>query len=481
MNPRVASEPEAIPAGRGARLPFGAWEWAGLGLLAALVAGGLWNVGYPLVDRARGVAWAGCGLAGAWAAVSWVRGRVRWARPFPAGWVLGWFGLTIAWGGLMLVPLPSGLVAGASPPWGQAVAAMEAAGVEPPRRVPLALAPQQSARAWHQAVAMACFFAAACVLASRRRGAAGLCLLVACSCVGLGLLGFLQVAMGGTGRARVVLVNPNHYAALVLMGLPLAVALAWRRYEVARRVEGGRTTPDKLLVVLALVGLAAAGWAMSLSRASVAAGVVVVGAWLVAEAVGRYRTARRRGPGAGAAFAWVAGATAVGGLLLLAALAGPELAERSTRSADAQVIGRSALVEASVRGLAETRMLGMGLAGTEYALNRFVQGMTTRVEPVFAHNDWVQWGCEMGLVGLVGGVLLVLGFGRSLARELRSCAEVTPWEEGIIRRAAAVGVGTALVHAGLDFHLRIPMVGMVFLLLLALTLTRGALGMAKTP
>ncbi|MBI1784142.1 O-antigen ligase family protein, partial [Candidatus Sumerlaeota bacterium] len=148
--------------------------------------------------------------------------------------------------------------------------------------------------------------------------------------------------------------------------------------------------------------------------------------------------------------------------------------ERGGVSDELRERGRLELWRASLEALGHSPWLGLGLGGAEAALNRYsVLPMATVA--VWSHNDYVQFLAEMGIpvasVCLLALAALLSRLTADLVRHLRQY----PWSQGMMQRSAMTGVLITLAHSITDFHLRIPLVGFTFLILLGLAVNSGAL------
>jgi hypothetical protein len=440
-------------------------RWLGLVVVVGVMAGGMLSYGYAEHGWERGAAWLACafaGMAGLW----WLVMERGWRTPAGAFvWVLA---ALVIWGSVQLVPLPTGAAIALNPALGPIVEGMRGAGVPLPETMPLAVQPEDAARSVAQAVACLCFFLAVASVASRRwvwlAGlAAGISALE-------GLLGLASMLLGEGSRASGAAYNPNHHAALTLAGLPLLVALLWNRHEARAAVDGegllsGRD-PGLLGVGLGLA--ATVGWVGGLSRGSLLLGLPLVVAWLVWE---WWRSLDPEREPSGVVQRLLA-PTALGLVLavgLVAATGADGFATRFTgnrHDAAYSASSRPELVAATLKGLAETRFMGLGFHGAEWAISRHVP-FPTRLDPVYTHNDWVQLPAELGLLGS----LLFVAALAYLARQLRRIPSPLANESRRLRAAAWIGLATLLAHAAVDFHLRVPLIGMQALLLVALVST----------
>ena len=122
----------------------------------------------------------------------------------------------------------------------------------------------------------------------------------------------------------------------------------------------------------------------------------------------------------------------------------------------------------------ETPLFGLGLGGAEAALTRFVDQPAV-LAPIWSHNDYVQLVAELGLpvTSLLLGALVV--FLVSFYKDIRQRRRDFDPSERVLQRAALLGVLTAALHAFVDFHLRVPLIGFTFLILVALIVNQGPL------
>ncbi|MDX2175877.1 MAG: hypothetical protein SF028_05345 [Candidatus Sumerlaeia bacterium] len=448
--------PAAPPAPRWVR----AGDAAALAAVVAIHALGFLNWGLAGYGLARGAAWALCALLGAWGAWGWACGRLDGDDAAPLRWLARFFLAAAALASLQLAPLPLGL-ASANPLWREALAAFQDAGLAPPDSLPWALAPGRAALGWHQLAASALFVLGIAPMLTRRTVAARLLAVVVCASLLEGVLGLGSYALRGAERARGALFNPNHHAALAVMGIPLALAVCAQWH---RRSTSNAPGPP-VLALAALILAALVGWLAAFSRSSLVLGGGVLIAWALRE-----RALWQRGRGAGAPQGSHAALAAAALLLLLTGAA--SLADRyASRFRELEGIERIDRVDmwfATLRGLRATNYGGMGIGGAEHALNRFAT-VPTATTAVFTHNDWVQWLGELGVPVCALLALLALRWFAAWIEARRDWSVRWSIREQMIRRAAAAGCAITLAHAATDFHLRIPLVGFQFLALLALT------------
>lgn len=431
-------------------------------LAGALLLGSAGSYGYVVEGWSRTVAFACCGVLGAWGLACWAWGR--WSRPQV------WMAAALLAGVLVslvhLMPLPSGFGAGI-PIWREIMASEASIGAGAPSWRPLALAPEDAWAAWHQLLAMTLFLMGVLPLADRRGPALILCIAVATLSVVGGWMGLWRYLSSGEYRASGIVYNANHHAASVACGLAMAVMLLLNLRGTAR-VFAGRllSGTNPIVLALMLVGIAALGWGAAASRASLLAVLVTMAIW-GAMTLRRWR----RAGGKLARHAIPAGILV--GLLALAAAqsAVPTLVERVS-AGDATGNSRLQLWSASLHGLGETSYLGGGLYSARPLINRHA-GFPLTTIPTYSHNDPLQWVVDLGVPGaaivlVVGGMAVVV-----LVRERRRTASTVPRHWLGLQHAALAGIMIAGIHAFFDFHLRVPVVGMQVLTLVALFAGRG--------
>lgn len=457
---------------RNAGLPE-TWEYPGVILSFALILAGMGANGFSADGVGRALFFVGCALFGVWGlAIGALRGR-RYGSIAPGLWVAAAIACVAVIGWFQTLPFPTGFVTAQSPSWRMATEAMAAVGDQVPARLPLSSAPERTEQIMHQAMAALAFFLGALAMASGRRTALWLAGAVALLAIVEGFIGFSLFVMGGTERVAGGVLNPNHHAACVLMGLPVAIALAvmWRNASKEDPFSPA-SSGDFFLFLVGILMLAALGWLVSFSRASLAIGALFLTLYVLHEMMLHYRTMRERWgkvrfPGL------ELGLIAVGGIILLVATPVAGHLSQRFHSASQFTGGRTELWAATLRGFMETPIFGIGLGGTEYALNRLVETIPTRRAPIWSHNDLLQLPAEIGAVGIVmlGGLLAVM-LAKWLAAIRSHAIPMWSWKRGMIARAALVGAATAILHSGADFPLRIPMLTMEFFALVALAAAR---------
>jgi hypothetical protein len=446
-------------------------------ILTLILIGGWASWGYSVHGPYRAFAWLLCAVAGSWA-------LIRHPDPLisrePVSYLLYAFLLTLLWSGLQLIPLPAGFVTSLNPEWRESVAVMERTGLTPPEKLTMALAAEQGRVAWNHLLASILFFLAALAAASRRTSLWWLTRVIAFVCAAEGLAALVR-ALGGENRAYGFLFNPNHSAALILMGVPLIVAhmRVRHRRRTAEGAPGLLSGQDPGIVLGALVLAVLAGWIGTLSRGSLLLGFPVLVAWAMIEVALSWKRRRTTDEDSTSHIKWLIPLTAVL-LLVILAVSSSALDRFGTRfsSGDVSAVvdqGRLALVRAAFAALGDTNYLGLGLHGAEAMLHRHL-GAVTRYAPIHAHNDWVEVPAELGIIGFVLVMIPLVIFASKFVRG-------TVWvmlfssrsQTAVLQRAALAGACSALAHAAADFHLRVPLAGFCFLALLAIAFAPGRL------
>lgn len=266
-----------------------------------------------------------------------------------------------------------------------------------------------------------------------------------------------------TAHASGTYVNPNHFAGLVAMALPLAFSAAlggWERY--APRVpngEGRGVSPARAALFSFLTALLLVAVLFSRSRGGLlaaAAGLAATGAlWLGAS--------RRRRAAALAVGVFLATAAALGAWVGLEPVV--ERYETTGRDIVARTaVWRDALELVAVRPLAGT---GFGSFGDVYPR---VQTAHLAFTVDHAHNDYLQLAVELGVPA---AALFVASWIYLTAHGARAALARSATTSQRVQLAGAVGGAAALLaHALLDFNLQLPANALVFAVLLGMLAAR---------
>ncbi len=241
-------------------------------------------------------------------------------------------------------------------------------------------------------------------------------------------------------------VNGNHLATALNLGWPLALGALLAPGAVAGGTRARRlavrivAAPLFLLLVAALVGTRSRGGLVAATAAPLAMSL----AWPLAV---RSATRVRVGVGALVVVALAAGALWIAVDVALHPAEHTDLAALSRSDATMQI--RLVAVRQSVGMLRDFPVFGAGLGTWFEIFPRYQRYPLIAVGFPFAHNDYVQWVEETGLVGLSLLVALSAVF---LAAVLR------PLPPDAARRRAIIlaALSTVAVHSVVDFGVRLP-------------------------
>jgi O-antigen ligase len=252
-------------------------------------------------------------------------------------------------------------------------------------------------------------------------------------------------------------INRNHMATLLAIALPFALVLALPDEAGAPRRE--RSWRERLVAAcdgrglrrLLAVGASAVIWMgllLSHSRAGLLAALVAAGIVLV-----RFRRVR--------AARWSAAIGAAVLLILLSAELSQAPGERFfTVKDDIQSKGGRVSVWRDSMGLLKQRpILGWGFGTFESAFP-MVQSEGIDLHYDHAHNEWIEWTSEGGLLALSAAVGLLFV---ALRQKDRRTSEVSRGNRDLVALHAAgcAAISAVASHALWDFSLRIPAVAVL--------------------
>lgn len=240
-------------------------------------------------------------------------------------------------------------------------------------------------------------------------------------------------------------INRNHYAAWVLMLTPLA----W--VKAARQRQPGETRLFWGLVLLVL-GLSVM---LSLSRAGTILFLLSFPLYLVLGRSGR-RTGRVAAAGALAVIVLAGVATLAldtGRLLMRWEALGKLFTE--SESVD---LYRVHMWRDTLPMIRDHLWLGSGL-DTFGVLSDSYRTFPSSAHWAQAHNDYLQWLAETGLIGAALALWFLWTLGRTVAEKMRLAAESRTRQ---LVAGAALGCLLVLLHSLVDFPLRIPANALLF-------------------
>lgn len=271
------------------------------------------------------------------------------------------------------------------------------------------------------------------------------------------MLGRLQ-AEQFFGRASGPFGSPNSLAAFLVLLLPAAGALALRRHaSAAERIGWG------WFAAVLLVGLL-----LTLSRGAWVGLALALAVWPLA--VGRWRWRTRLG--------WAAVAVAAV-VLATAALHRYSPKARERMAALVEHTGersRPMLWRAAWQIWREHPAWGGGAGSYNLRFERH-RPETFPDDPQWAHNEYLNTLADYGAAGVA---LLLAGagvaaFGRRRGTSARGASRRVndALESPAVRRALGIGLLAFALHAAVDFHLKIPALGLAFAAVAALALGRA--------
>jgi O-antigen ligase len=287
------------------------------------------------------------------------------------------------------------------------------------------------------------------------------------------IIGLIQYGLLGGGAAGVrasgTFANPNHFAGLLVMVLPIALmGLAVEIGDRTREHVRGRglfgalkravaSKGLKVMIAVAVIVLLLMAIVFSRSRAGIALAALGVAVTTLTAAP------RIGGPRAygvmGLVLAVVVGLAAAIGLI-------PVI----DRFADTDVFEdeRWPMILAAVEMAGRYFPVGSGM-GTFAALYPPFQPDRILALVHRAHNDYVEWVAEAGLLALVAIAVAVTMY---VARLVMLAREQEKHRVHYLQVGAAIGLFLMALHGLVDFNLRIPANAIVFALLGGVLLAR---------
>ncbi len=238
-------------------------------------------------------------------------------------------------------------------------------------------------------------------------------------------------------------INRNHFATFLAIALPFAITLAIPRHRPRRTDHGWRQrvlalADERVLGRAAAVAAAALIWLgllLSHSRAGLLA--ALAGAAIV---LFHYRSIRA------ARWAAAVGAVVLVALLTLEVAQAPGERFLDTKEDLSAKGGRLTVWRDSLALVKARPLLGWGFGTFESAFPSVQSADVTQVYD-HAHNDWLEWMTEGGVLALMAAVGLLA----ALCFKARLGPEPGGWPVALPAAVLAV-----TVHAVTDFSLRIP-------------------------
>lgn len=262
-------------------------------------------------------------------------------------------------------------------------------------------------------------------------------------------IGMIQVfSSWPSGGATGTYVNYDHYAGLLEMVLPFAALYGLR---ILRRRKGRFESPTlPALSACGMWGIAAVvllAITYSLSRMGFLVALCVL--FLIAAlSLGPQLPSR--------AWRW-SSFGAIGALLVLmliffppAQLIGRFAALSSTEKVSPEL--RFFIWKKTLSVISEFRFVGCGLGGFESTFLKY-QASATNFRIDFAHNDYLQYLAELGILGFTILAAIIAGI---LTRILRGILVITSEEHRLLVIGCAGAFVAILLHSFVDFNMYIP-------------------------
>ena len=275
-----------------------------------------------------------------------------------------------------------------------------------------------------------------------------------------GAIASFQVA---GGVAAGTFVNRNHYAAYLVMCLSVGVGVLVASLSNERAVSWGQflrgmiqwvITPKMGLRILLLTMVIA----LVLTRSRMGNSSFFI-ALLVAGAIGLVFSQR-----AARSTILLLSSLILIDLFVIGAYFGAEKVVERIEQTGSRTEDRDEVAGYALEMWKDYPIFGSGLGSFPAVFPRYsAQG--TVAAYTHAHNDYLEFAAETGLVGIaLLGLMVLMSFGAALrAQQVRN----DPVMRGI-SLAAIMGIVALMIHSSVDFNLQIPANALTFLLLLAL-------------
>ncbi len=264
------------------------------------------------------------------------------------------------------------------------------------------------------------------------------------------------------GRAFGTLANPDYYAGHLMLVIPVAAA----------RLIGRGHSPT----LLAAFGLFVAGFLFSQVRGAWLAGgaTTLAAAWygrhLVASAEPRKRLIR--------------GALAVGVIALAMFGASPQMRDRAAsifRMGGYDGAGRRYLWRVAANIWRERMLFGFGTGSYRYQFPRFQHIGEQMGDPQFrsynysehAHNELLQFGAELGGVGVALFIWGLVAWGLQWRRDYLKCASEGRTDEAWTQLGLGTGIVGCLAYSWVNFPFQVVPTALLWWLMLGMSLELG--------
>ena len=362
-----------------------------------------------------------------------------------------------AWAILQIIPLPSGLVAALSPARGQVLGMLGPAGGATPY-TSLSVFPSGTLQ---NLLLISGYVAVFLLVRELMWFFSDRPWLLVLPLIGIAtwqaVIGMIQYWSANNGVARGNYANRDHFAGLLELTLPFAVVYPIGFFRVSDRRSGIQVSDAlKMSASWAIAAALLVGIMFSLSRMGFLSALfsLLVTGFL---AVFSLQVTRRI---ATPAMKWAAiGLIALLGLGTFLFLPPDQLVERFSRLSTDEGIdkGRAELWGETLSLVRAYPVFGCGLGGYESAFPKYkVSGPLVRDN--YAHNDYLQFLAEMGIMG--AAILFVLA-GATVRAAFRSALDTSNPHTWTLALGCAGSLSAILLHSTADFNLSIPANAMV--------------------
>jgi O-antigen ligase len=426
-----------------------------------------------------GLAWAALEIAafcltGAWFTL-WATGRASVEDPLRRAWpAFALLGVWVLLQALHIVPMPRGWVEVLSPEAARVQALTDVLGT-PREEYTLSIEPHASRMSLLKTLAyVAILFLALALVNSRARVLVLARVLVYSAVVHSVIAVLLHLAdarlefMGAVidhgSSASGFYRNRNHFAGylemmlavgigLLLTGLSNERAETWKHF-LKMTIEWILSPKMFLRLSLCILVIALTTTHSRMGNTGFFASLLIAG--IIGIALSRYATRNT---------VLLLSSLVVIDLLIVGSWFGVEkLAERLEKTTVAEVQDREEPAAYTLKIMEDYPVFGTG-PGTFYiAFPRYRPATVTSFYD-YAHNDYIQFACESGVLGLgLLGLVVVLALGAALRAQWQ---RRDPLMRGMAF-ACVMGVTAILIHSTVDFNLHIPANAVYFMVLLAL-------------
>lgn len=451
------------------------WSWAAILVLAPIPLGSNRPWAWSLLEVLT------FGLAAAWLTCYALR-KVSVTEPFRrARWFLGLMGLWTVYQGLFVVPMPTAWVTLVSP---EAAAAHDllSAGFEQSAWVALSVDPYASRVSWFKTLLYLVSFAMTLLVITNRDRAKKFAYVIVIFALVLAVYGLMlhltdyrQLWFGTVishgNRASATYVNPNHFAGFLEMSLAIGIGLliaglrdskvqTWKQF-LRHVLEWIFSAKMRLRLMLCVIVIALVATHSRMGNTAFFSSMIVAG--VLGLALSKHAT---RGTVVLLVSLIAIDVFIVGSWFGLEKLANrieqTSMLHTSNETNDS-VETRAEPAKYGVNLIADYPLFGAGPGSWYVAFPRYRGGDLSNFFD-YAHNDFVQFVAESGVIGgALLGAIVVWSLGVACVAQFR---RRDPLMRGL-SFAAIMGITSILIHSSVDFNLQIPANAMLFMVLLA--------------